>query len=281
MPTISTDTSNNPHIAWSASKTSGTVYYKNRAAGTWRSTVSWGTAYTGISVDVSPQNNDVSLARYYQAATNEIQYTVCKNLATSNCDAAGKFTKWDGTAGYDTVATSVETSAYPSIATTYESNGDLWIAYAKDVDGSTRAIYARFLDYPTNGFASTESVDSLSGTQFTRPSIGVDKDGNVYALYVAISGPQLYYKVRTGGGWGSRTSVDTSSDDPSIMVRAPNNATYGGVSGAAYWKASTSETYFFYIPEFENVIGPVVGVVALGLVLGRRAKARKKDVPRQ
>src|SRR5439155_21518194 len=42
MPTVSTDTSNNPHIAWIGSKTIGTVYYKNEAGGTWRSTVSWG-----------------------------------------------------------------------------------------------------------------------------------------------------------------------------------------------------------------------------------------------
>jgi len=277
MPTVSTDTSNNPHIAWSGSKTSGTVYYKNKAAGTWRATVSWGTTYTGISVDVSPQNNYISLARYYEAATNEIQYTVCKNLAANNCDASSEFTRWDGTAGYDTVASSVETGTYPSLVTTYEANGDLWIAYAKDVDGTTRAIYARFLDYPSNGFGSVETVDSLGATQFTRPSIGVDKDGNVHALYVALSGPQLYYKLRTGGGWGSRTAVDSSTDYPSLMARAPNNATYGIVSGAAYWKSSTSETYFYYIPEFEDVIPPIIGALFVTFFLAsrRRSSARK------
>src|SRR5207249_2924279 len=149
MPTVSTDTSNNPHIAWSGSKTSGTVYYKNKAGGTWRSTVSWGSTYTGLSVDVSPQNDYVSLARYYEAATNEIQYTVCKNLSTSNCDAAAEFTRSGGTAGYDTVTTTVQGGSYPSLATTYEANGDLWVAYAKVIDGTTTAIYARFLDYPS------------------------------------------------------------------------------------------------------------------------------------
>jgi len=280
MPTISTDTSNNPHVAWSGSKTSGTVYYKNMYGGAWKPTVSWASTYTGISVDVSPQNNYVNLARYYEAATNEIQYTVCKTLATNNCDASSEFTKWDGTAGYDTVATAVESGAYPSLATTYEANGDLWIAYAKDVDGTTRAIYARFLDYPSIGFAAAETVDSLSGTRFTRPTVGVDMNGNVHALYVAIAGPQLYYKLRSGGAWGSRTAVDTSTDYPSLMVRAPNNATYGTASGAVYWKSSTSETYFYFIPEFEDAILPVAGVLLVGLAFGRRARARKKDVPR-
>src|SRR5205823_14275431 len=68
----------------------GSVYYKNRAGGTWRPTVIWGPTYTGVSVDVSPQNNFVSIARYYEAATNEIQYTVCKDLSTSNSHLASE-----------------------------------------------------------------------------------------------------------------------------------------------------------------------------------------------
>ena len=271
MPTVSTDMSNNPHIAWSGSKTSGTVYYKNMYGGAWKPTVSWGSTYTGISVDISPQNNYVNLVRYYEAATNEIQYTVCKNLASSNCDAASEFTKWDGTVGYDTVATSVESGGYPSLATTYEANGDLWIAYAKDVDGTTRAIYARFLDYPGNGFAAAETVDALAGTQFTRPSIGISSSGNVYALYVAASGPQLYVKGRFGGVWSSRTAIDASSTYPSLMVRGPNNATYGNPPGAVYWKSSTSETYFVAIPEFGSIVAPIVSVLVLMVVIRQRA----------
>jgi hypothetical protein len=278
MPTVSTDSSNNPHIAWSGSRASGSVYYKNKAAGAWKPTVSWGTTYTGISVDVSPQNNYVSLAWYYEAATNEIQYTVCKNLAASNCDASSEFTKWDGTAGYDTVATSVETGAYPSLATTYEANGDLWIAYAKDVDGSTRAIYARFLDYPSTGFTAVEAVDSSSGVQFTRPTIGLDKDGNLHALYVAISGSQLYYAGRTGGSWGARIAVDAPADYPSLMLRAPNNAVYGSVTGGVYWMSSTSETYFF-IPEFEDIVLPLSGALIIALFFGRRVRSRQRDPP--
>jgi len=213
--------------------------------------------------------------------TGEIREMVCRNLAASNCTTSSNFTKWDGTAGVDTVAMGVASGTYPSLATTWDASGDSWVAYEKDVNGTTRGIYARFLDYPIAGWQAPETVDSLAGTVFTRPSIGIDKNNYVHALYVATSGPQLYYKMRSGGAWGSRIPVDSPSDYPSLMVRAPNDATYGVVFGGVYWKTSTSETYFFYIPEFENVIGPVVGVVALGLVLGRRAKARKKDVPRQ
>ncbi len=274
MPTVSTDSSNYPHIAWSGSKTSGSVFYKNQYGGSWRPTVTWGTTYTGISVDVSPTTNYVSLGRYYEAAPNEIQYTACKNVAVSNCDASAEFTKWDGTAGYDTVATGVESHVYPSLATTYDANGDLWIAYAKDVDGSTRAIYARLLDYPSAGFAAPETVDALTGTIFTRPVIGVDSSNRVHALYVATAGPQLYYKMRSGGVWGSRQLMDASSDDPSIMVRAPNDATYGSTPGAIYWKSTTSGTYFVAIPEFESVALPIVAILGLVLVLRRRASRK-------
>jgi len=279
MPTVSTDSSNNPHLAWSSSKTSGTVYYKNKAGGTWRSTVSWGTTYTGLSVDVSPQNNYVSLARYYEAATNEIQYAVCKDLSTSNCDASGEFTKWDGSAGYDTVATAVETASYPSLATSYESNGDLWVAYAKDVDGSTRAIYARFLNYPSSGWAAAETVDSLASTLFTQPSIGVDKNNDVHALYVTMSGA-LYFTSRVSGTWGTRTSVDTSSNAPSLIVRAPNHATYGVDLAGIYWKTSTSETYFYRIaiPEFSEVVVALLGIACIVLSF-RRVRRRREQGP--
>src|SRR3989442_12981500 len=112
----------------------------------------------------------------------------------------------------DTVGLGVEASSYPLLATSWDVAGDFWIAYAKDVDGSTRAIYVRFLDYPVGVFAAAEAVDSLSGTQFTHPSIGVDRTGNVYALYVAVSGSQLYYKSRTGGSWTARTPLEAPSD---------------------------------------------------------------------
>src|SRR5205807_9416284 len=96
----------------------------------------------------------------------------------------------------------------------------------------------------------------------------------------ATSGPRLYYKVRTAGVWGSRTAIDTSSDCPSLTVRAPNDATYGTASGGLYWKSSTSETYFYYIPEFQDVVVPILGVLLLALFFARRGRLRRKAVSR-
>jgi len=278
MPTVSTDQGNYPHVAWSGSRTSGTVYYKNKAAGTWRATVSWGATYTGHSVDVSPQNNYTSLVRYYESGTNQIQYTVCRNLASSFCDAASEFTTWDGNPGVDTVASTVLSAGYPTLVTTWDTNADLWVGYTT----SAGAAMVRFLDYPAGGWQPAETIDSLGGTTFARLSLGADRNGNLLAMYVNIATPQLYYKLRTSGVWdASRTAIDTSSEWPVVVVRAPNDAMYGSLLGGVYWKSSSSETYFFQIPEFGALLTPAL--LVLILFTGRRRlrgrSGRRRDQP--
>ena len=69
-----------------------------------------------------------------------------------------------------------------------------------------------------------------------------------------------------------REFVD-SADQPTLMVRAPYDATYGGTAGGLYWKGSASETYFFgpaYIPEFEALVIPILGILFLAWVRRRR-----------
>jgi len=225
--------------------------------------IKWdGTTFTVIGASTFTADTGTSTyesfeLEYRELQSADVQYVVCKNLAASSCDAAAEFTRFDGTAGVDSVATGTVYTSYPSLATMYDVAGDLWVAYAKDVDLTTQAIYARFLDYPSGGWAAAETVDSLTGTLFTRPSIGIDTDNSVHALYVGTAGPTLYYNSRTGASWGSRTTIDSSSDNPTVMVRAPNNPAYGTASGGIYWKTTTSETYFHYIPEFETVIMPI------------------------
>jgi len=171
---------------------------------------------------------------------------------------------------FDAVASLVESASYPSLATTYDAAGDLWIAYAKDVTSGTRATYARFLDYPAAGWASAETIDSLSGTVFTDPSIGIDRNNNPHVLYVSASGRQLYYNARSGGVWGARQAVGTFADNPTVMVRTPNDATYGGAVGGLYWKTSAQETYFF-VPEFPTLLVPAAFSILLMFVWRRRA----------
>src|SRR5881397_168469 len=96
MPTVSTDSSNNPYVAWSGSKTGGTVYFKGKAGGTWRSTVSWGTTYSGFSVDVSPQNNYVALAGYFDNTAEQAAIAYRSNTGSSTVNSA-KTRTWDGT----------------------------------------------------------------------------------------------------------------------------------------------------------------------------------------
>src|SRR5437899_12259956 len=84
--------------------------------------------------------------------------------------------------------------------------------------------------------------------------------------------------MRSGGTWDPlRTPVDASSDSPSIMVRAPNDASYGVDAGGLYWKGSTSQTYFYHIPEFEEVILPITGSIPVALFLRRRTRSARRD----
>jgi hypothetical protein len=272
-PSISTDSSNAPHITWSYYTTSH--YYKNKVGGSWRSTIIWSGDYAGSSADVSPQNDYVSIVRFYEGATNDVQYLVCKDLSTSSCDAASEFTKWDGTAGSDTVASDVGSSAFdhwPTIATTYESNGDLWVGYAKDISGTTRGIYGRYLDYPSSGWQTEEEIDSITDTIFWNPTIGVDPAGDVYALYEDYDSIISYIKIRTGGSWGSRTQVGTAATSPVMIVRMPNSAGYGFDPAAVYYEYDDYETYHYYIPEFSELILPIsfVTIIPIAMRVRRR-----------
>ena len=92
-------------------------------------------------------------------------------------------------------------------------------------------------------------------------------------MYVNIATPQLYYKQRLSGVWdSSRTAVDTSSEWPVVAVRAPNDATYGTLLGALYWKTTTTGTYFFRIPEFEAALVPILIMLLGGVVRTRRRR---------
>lgn len=171
-----------------------------------------------------------------------------------------------------TVAVRSSEPRYPSLATTYDAGGDLWVAYDKDVSGTTRAVHARLLDYPS-GWQTQTTIDFLDGTIFTKPSIGIDRNNDVHALYVKAAGPQLYYSRRTGGTWGPPEPVDTSSTHPTLVVRAPNDAIYGNVLGGLYWRETTSETYF-YIPEFEEIVVPILSTLLIIGVCRRRLRRR-------
>jgi len=79
----------------------------------------------------------------------------------------------------------------------------------------------------------------------------------------------LYLDVVVIASTASRLLVDSPSDNPTIIVRAPNDATYGATSGGIYWKPSGSSTYFFRIPEFELIFLPILVVLLFGLLRRR------------
>src|SRR5439155_1637450 len=71
------------------------VYYKNRVGGTRRPTVIWGTTRTGLSVDVSPQNNYVTLAGYFDNTAEQAAIAYRSNTGSSTINSP-KTRTWDG-----------------------------------------------------------------------------------------------------------------------------------------------------------------------------------------
>jgi len=216
----------------------------------------------------------------------------CYTLTSSEFSSGAPAVKWiSGTETSDSTRSDLNidqlrikkhyADAYPSLATTYESNGDLWVAYA-DNGAATRTIYARKLDYPSAGWQTAEQVDQTSSVLYTRPSIGINKNSDVRALYVDSTNSNLYYKERNSGTWGSRTLVSANGENPTIILRMPNDATYGTDMGGVYYKTTTTETYHYYVasvPEFADLaLALVVAVFAL-LLVGRSRRRRRLGAP--
>jgi len=257
--------------------------------------ISWdGTTLTVVGATTFSANVGSTLYEAFDlewrsTATGQVHYAVCKDIATSTCDAAAEFKNWDATAIVDVVASSVvglgtysSTMTYPSLATTREANGDLWVAYSKNYAVDDAGIYARFLDYPTSGWQAAELADTLAGADtLMYPSVGLDDSGKVYVLYSDVAGgPDVYYNVRDGT-WGSRVSVSDNADKPSLAVRMPIGATYGSGMGGVYFMSAPTETYHYYvsgIPEFSDLAAPLLGL--FGLLVLRRYRERRRAASR-
>lgn len=215
---------------------------------------------------------DTTNTKYTYTLTTSEYNSGAPSIRFVDSAASGEGVLSDVWIDYANVVTN--SASFPNLATTRSANGDLWVAYSK-ASGSDRNVYMRFLDYPSTGWASAETMDSASGTSFTKPSIGVDYNGDIHAFYVALSGPQLYYNKRTSGTWGTRYAVGTATDNPTWMVRSPSDGTYGVDTGGMYWKSTTSETYHFTVigasvPEFADVILPMMLTLFVVLRIVRR-----------
>jgi len=48
--------------------------------------------------------------------------------------------------------------------------------------------------------------------------------------------------------------------------------------GGIYWKTTTTETYFYYVPEFDNAVVPIVAVLLGVLFVRWRRTARLRPI---
>ena len=216
MPTVSTDSSNNPHIAWSGSKTGGTVYYKNKAGGTWLATVSWGSSYAGVSVDVSPANDYVALARSYATADAVVGY----RSTSSGGVNVPKTRTWDGSAwGSETQQATagspiweVEIAWSPTVANTY-------VMVTLGDDGYLDA----YVCTPT--CSVTNNIGRVWTSSPTNPRTIFDvayeqSSGEALLVYGVVStdiAQDVAYKTYTSSGWSSEQYLNDTGHNLDVQ----------------------------------------------------------------
>ena len=138
------------------------------------------------------------------------------------------------------------------------------ITVSKTSDDNSEQCYT-LTDVELNfGAPSIRWIGSSDSTDSTQSDLKID-----------------YLSVRKDATWATRSSLDSSSDRPSLMVRALSDATYWDYLGGIYWKSSTSETYHFVIsiiPEFQDIATWLVGLSVIHLAgLGRRHRRVHKQ----
>ena len=125
------------------------------------------------------------------------------------------------------------------------------------ISATTNTLY-------TYTLTSSEYNSGAPAVRFTDPSGADSAQSDFYIDLSLVMTDHTYVYV---ANW---------ADNPTILVRSPNDATYGVDTGGLYWKVTTSETYFygaFYVPEF-NLIAFPVSLILL-IALWRRQRARK------
>ena len=263
----------------SASSIYGKIATATATADSTSSSVTFDTwAYVVVVVDRSS-----NLLRFYKngaEATPAIDTSTIGSIdATIAFQIARSTLPTDGLVDEVRVATGARTASWISTEHNNQNAPGSFVTVGSEeaVSSATKVIEARKLDYPTAGWGDPEAVDYTNAVGYARPSIGIDKDGNVHALYVDTTNSNLYYKKRSGS-WGTRTLVSAYGDNPSLVVRMPNDATYGTDMGGVYYKTTTAETYHYYvtgIPEFTDMAIPAAGMLVL-LLFTRRSLRRRK-----
>ena len=261
---IAIDSKDRIHICYRNSVELGSSYlrYATNASGSWvKSTIdSPGGQFSSIAVD----SNDKIHISYYceQIFYNDLKYATDASgiWATHTIDHA-----YQGVLGY-----------YTSIAV--DSNDKIHISYYNN------SLTAYDLKYATNASGDwvTETLDS-SGVVGKYTSIVIDSNDKIHISYYDETNTNLKYATDASGSWVYETIDDGGSVgwETSMAVDSSDSlhiSYYDVTNGNLKYIMITNPPE--PIPEFSDVIIPVVAVALIVMVTGR-IRTRRKDSRRE
>src|SRR2546422_1181359 len=190
----------------------GSVYYKNRAGGTWRPTVVWGTTYTGLSVDVSPQNNYVALAGYFDNTAEQAAIAYRSNTG-SNTINSPKARTWDGSTWSAEVEQANANNPIRVVRMAWSpTDANTRIIVTESDDGFLDAYVCTPTCVVTNNIGQVWSTAPASGTPQARFDVAYEQvSGKAVLAYHKEGGSgtqDLAYKTYSGGSWSAEQYID-------------------------------------------------------------------------
>ncbi|MEM2922117.1 MAG: LamG domain-containing protein, partial [Candidatus Bathyarchaeia archaeon] len=144
---------------------------------------------------------------------------------------------WTGSTWLSQVATSSSAEIYGQFSAT--SNGD--DAHLVFLKRSTYDIVYTKYSYGSNSFSSEQTVQS-STTQYSAPTISIEKTSNTLYCFWGNSTTRIYFKKCVAGTWDASPTlwIVESTPMPSANMLSCFFETYGGRLGLGYVTGSSS-----------------------------------------
>lgn len=207
-PSIVTDSSRNPYIAYynyytSGGRPTGDLMLASDTGAGWSTLAIDTTGDTGLHPDLAIDENDALYISYYYASDGT--YSQDNLMFASNCNGT-----WvtDTVDGVGTGSHSV--GEYSAIAV--DSTGQVHIVYYDDTDDSLR--YATSLNTCGSSMSwTTEAIDETVGADVGQEvSMVMDETGVLYFSYYDATNSNLKYGYGTSGAWTTTTLDSTDAN---------------------------------------------------------------------
>jgi len=258
---MAADSLNKMHVSY-CDQTHQSLKYATNASGSWQNRTVDNAGSVGLWTSIAVDSNGKAHISYYDNSNSHLKYAT---------NAGGSWQNY-------TVDASGTTGTYTSIA--IDQNNRAHISYYDIANGNLK--YAN----NTAGTWANTTLDS-TGDVGQYSSIAVDSNGRSHISYFDDTNGNLKYATDANGTWQTFTldSTGVVGEYTSIAIDSGNNRyiSYYDSTNGNLKCMGISDPASVPIPEFSAVLVPVVGVMAIALVIrtGRRKVAGSESVKKE